>query len=331
MSPTPYYEDDHCTIYHGDCREVLGEDSPLPSVDCIFTDPPYYKVKGEEWDQQWDDSDEFEVWLGRIVDTWPGLLNVAGSAYCFASPQMSARVERIIADRFSVLNVIRWVKEAGWHKKAEAEAQRRYLTPWESCVFAEHYGQDTATMGGWVGKCDELRGRVFDPLRLWMVEELALTGWSKRDLNDALGFAPGGMAMHYFARSQWQLPTADHYARIQEITGGFRREYEDLRREYEDLRRPFTPPGSTPISDVWTFDPVMQHEGKHPCEKPLALVSHALTVSSRPGDTILDPFMGSGTTLRAAKDLGRRAIGIELEERYCEIAVKRLAQEVLPL
>jgi site-specific DNA-methyltransferase (adenine-specific) len=66
----------------------------------------------------------------------------------------------------------------------------------------------------------------------------------------------------------------------------------------------------------------------HPTPKPLDLMRHLL---ERTTGVVADPFMGSGSTLRAAKDLGRRAIGIELEERYCEIAAKRCAQEVLAL
>jgi len=69
---------------------------------------------------------------------------------------------------------------------------------------------------------------------------------------------------------------------------------------------------------------------EHPTQKPLALMRWCLGWVPD-AQTILDPFMGSGTTLVAAKLLGRRAIGIELEERYCEIAVRRLAQGVLPL
>jgi site-specific DNA-methyltransferase (adenine-specific) len=66
----------------------------------------------------------------------------------------------------------------------------------------------------------------------------------------------------------------------------------------------------------------------HPCPRPLDTMRHIVLIGSREKQTVLDPFMGSGTTLVAAKLEGRRAIGIEIEERYCEIAAKRLAQEV---
>ena len=72
------------------------------------------------------------------------------------------------------------------------------------------------------------------------------------------------------------------------------------------------------------------HNYNHPTEKPLELIAWCI-MQAGDVDTILDPYCGSGTTLRAAKDLGRQCIGIEIEEKYCEIAARRLGQEVLPL
>lgn len=69
-----------------------------------------------------------------------------------------------------------------------------------------------------------------------------------------------------------------------------------------------------------------QGQHHHPTQKPVSLMIWCL---ERWKGLVLDPYMGSGTTLRAAKDLGRKAIGIEIEERYCEIAAQRMAQEAL--
>ena len=74
----------------------------------------------------------------------------------------------------------------------------------------------------------------------------------------------------------------------------------------------------------------INEERYHPTQKPIALMKWCLELVPDT-QTILDPFMGSGTTLRAAKDLGRYAIGIEIEERYCDIAAKRMAQTVMAL
>ena len=95
------------------------------------------------------------------------------------------------------------------------------------------------------------------------------------------------------------------------------------------------PRGAATLGDVWRdAKPGMafqSHLRLHPNEKPLSLMRKLVTLCSETGATVVDPFAGSGTTLRAAKDLGRKAIGIEIEERYCEIAARRLSQEVLAL
>lgn len=97
-------------------------------------------------------------------------------------------------------------------------------------------------------------------------------------------------------------------------------------------RDPFlaTSQGSRPNSCGQTY-PNDANGIDHPCAKPIRQWMWLINRASLWGETILDPFMGAGTTLLAAKDSRRKAIGIEIEERYCEIAAKRLAQGVLEL
>jgi len=87
--------------------------------------------------------------------------------------------------------------------------------------------------------------------------------------------------------------------------------------------------GGLTTPNVIRFPKIIPQATQHPTEKPVELKAFFVRLHSNEGETILDPFMGSGTTLVAAKQLGRKAIGIEIEEKYCEIAVKRLAQAQL--
>lgn len=84
------------------------------------------------------------------------------------------------------------------------------------------------------------------------------------------------------------------------------------------------------LMSVWRINPETSIDD-HPCPFPLEIPLRLIRASCKPRGIVLDPFMGSGTTLVAAKQLGRKAIGIEIEEKYCEIAAIRLQQEYLPL
>lgn len=81
------------------------------------------------------------------------------------------------------------------------------------------------------------------------------------------------------------------------------------------------------MGDVWRVG--IETKGDHPAPFPIDVPARCIAATG--AQMILDPFMGSGTTLRAAKDLGRKAIGIEQSERYCEQAARRMGQEVLAL
>ena len=80
------------------------------------------------------------------------------------------------------------------------------------------------------------------------------------------------------------------------------------------------------ISDVLVWDDISQQV--HPNQKPLGVISRLISTYSIEDASILDPFCGSGTTLVAARNLARRVVGIEIEERYCELAARRLSQHV---
>lgn len=101
------------------------------------------------------------------------------------------------------------------------------------------------------------------------------------------------------------------------------REAPDGLKEWRDENGAWT----SLVSNVWKMQP--EQRNGHPAPYPTDLPLRAIRLSTWPGETVFDPFMGSGTTLRAAKDLGRKAMGVELNERYCEQAARRLSQEVL--
>jgi adenine-specific DNA-methyltransferase len=327
----PYYQDDLVTLWHGDALDVLTE-IETESVDVLLTDPPYFNVKEDEWDRQWAQRDQFLGWLGSALDAATPALKASASVWVFASPALASTIElEVVAPRFRVLNSIRWVKEHGWHQRRMDIEARRYRAAWEGIILAEQpadaYG-DAATA---------LNKQVFAPLGRYIQTERERAGWSTNDLEVALGYVEKNRpnrGTRICAR--WEegssLPARETYERMRRVLGDdyLRREYEDLRREYEDLRRPFTIHRERgPVTDVWNFPTVPPYAGKHPCEKPLVMLTHMIEATSRPGDLILDPFAGSGSTLRAAKDLGRRAIGIEQDERYCDWIANRLAQDTL--
>ena len=307
-----YYQDDHVTLYHGDSLEIL----PTLDVqaDALLTDPPYFKVKNEDWDRQWAKPDEFLRWIGSFLDAAKPLLAPHASVWVFASPQLATDVEITVRDRFRVLNSVRWTKGGDTaHRRADFKTYRMFASPWEAIIFAEQY----ADQYGDAAKA--LHREVYAPFGRYLQTEWERAGWKSGALGKALG-RDSALPTRWAEGSS--LPNPSDYQKMRDLLNLSGGDY--LRREYEDLRRPFTPATRALANDIWDFAPVRPYPGKHPCEKPAPLLRHMIETSTRPGALVLDPFAGSGSTLEVAASLGRRAVGVEKSEEYCEKIARRL-------
>lgn len=335
------------------CADSLQFIKTIPdnSVNLIATDPPYFGVKSNDWDNQWESDADFLGWLDEFLAEFWRILAPNGSLYMFSGSRLASKIELLTRDRFNVLNHITWAKPSGMWKRQNKESLRAYFPATERIIFAEHYGASGYAKGqsGYASKCADLQKEIFAPLIELFVIARRQLGISAADINTATGKQ---MCSHWFSTSQWRLPSLvdfqklqalfqrkseemgiacpppfnvgyaeheQHYAELKQSYESIKGKYDDLKAQYENLRRPFSVTADVPYTDVWTFPPVQYYPGKHPCEKPAALMEHIIKSSTRPGDIVADFFMGSGSTVKAALRLDRRAIGVELEEeRYLQ-------------
>ena len=320
----------------GDCLDVLPT-LPDESVDLIFCDPPYNIGIFSKMPP-----DEYLSWCDAWIGECSRVLAANGAFWMSHSkPLVLARLSEMIAGHGrGLVNWVVWDKWNGGlgengNRNASWVAQYRMFNNTHNhrsfCQAAEYliYHADE---GEWTAQCDRERGFIFEPLRAYLEGERDRAGLTTGDLDRAwqarMG-TKGCMAGHWFGRSQWMLPTEESYQWLRRTfhalnEGGeyLRRDYEYLRRDYEDLRYTFNNPGK--VSSVWQIPPAPSNG--HPTPKPEALLERIILATSNEGDTVLDPFMGSGTTGAVAVRLGRDFTGIDISEKWVAFSEKRIGE-----
>ena len=222
-------------------------------------------------------------------------------------------------ERLTMRNEIVWNKGNGLGMGSEKH--RSYATVSERCLFfmLGEQGFNNNADNYWEG---------FEPIRSYLDGEMEKIGGRKR-WKEVLG---NQMGPHYFTRSQWMFPTREAYERLQaEANGdGFNRDYDELKRDYDELKREFDATRAyfdnthENMTDVWDFERVIGEERHgHATPKPVQMMVRAIRSSTSDGDLLVEPFLGSGSTLIAAEQTGRKCYGLELTPAYCDVIVQR--------
>lgn len=296
-------------VLQGDSLQAIKK-IPSESISLILTDPPYHstKKKNIKGDTSFSEDEEFLDWMSQYIFEWKRILKKNGTIYCFCSATMSARLEVLFRKEFNVLSNIVWAKPNdpgfdGWKQKMKKESLRQWYEHTERVIFAE----------------PAFEGNLFKSWYGIFLKEARLksklSGHMLTELTGAYGKVNHGGAV-----SNWEagrnVPSREQYQKICDAligTGNI-----EAMPLYEDLFRPFNVNGNMEFTDIWSFPSVRAYKGKHPAEKPLDLLIHAINATTYEGDIVLDCFAGSGSTQLAANKLGRLAISIEIDPKWVD-------------
>ena len=333
MSIKPYFQTDSGSLYHGDCLEIMPQLKEQASLICI--DPPYNIGK-----DTWDKIKDYQDWMGRVVTACQAKLKDNGSFYWFHNQMpVIAKLMNWIEDNtdFIFKQFIVWNKRFYLSKNVHymngyvcEDMLRNYRKMVEYCLFYTFQDDDSLDLI-FCGKNNFTSIKTY--LKLEKEKVKKHYNFNNAEFNQytlKIGCSTTPYKNWFCNKSYWEMPSELQYKLIQS-TGYFKKSYKELHKEYEKLRKEYeglryTFNNQKTDHSVWEYE--ISEKIGHLTPKPVPLISNILKHSSNPGDLVLDCFLGSGTTAIACENLNRRWVGIEKEEKYCEIAAKRIEQTV---
>jgi site-specific DNA-methyltransferase (adenine-specific) len=315
LEPKLVFSGANALVAEGDSLALLRE-LPGQSVSLVLTDPPYHATKKANiyGDTAFPEDRHYIEWMAEYATEWRRVLRPNGSLFCFCDSSMAGRLEVMFSKKFNVLSHVVWTKPNdpgydGWKGKMKKEALRQWYPHSERILFAEP-AVDT----------NLFRSPFAEMLR----EARRKSGLSMHQLTAKIG--AHGKVNHGGAVSNWEdgrnTPSREQYegmCRAIVETGKV-----DWMPPYEDAIRRFSMDASKEFTDVWNFPSVRPYKGKHPAEKPLGMLEHAIAATTYRGDIVLDCFGGGGSTAIAAMKLGRRVVVMEIEHVWA----RRIASRV---
>lgn len=313
-------------IIQGDCLQVM-KDIEDKSINLVVADSPY-NIKKADWDK-WKKESDYIDWCLLWIKECERVLKDNGSFYFFHNDiEVIAELMRRIKSetRFVFKQMIIWNKrfpEASNKGFLDGfvvvDGLRNYQQMCEYCLF--YTFQDETGLSTVM-----LDTNNFPTMRRYFKELKEYIGLNLKQINNKMGHRHAEHCF-YWNTTQWGLPTEETYNKLIEKFGidkwnGFQ-QYESLRQQYESLRYTFN--NQKTHHSVWNYE--IAPKIGHCTPKPLPLIENIIKHSSNEGDIVLDPFLGSGTTAVACRNLKRQCIGIEKEGTYIKIAKKRLMEE----